>query len=361
MRTGARSRSLALRPLAPLLLAVLALPALPALPASAARIVDVRVGGHADFDRLVIQLDGEFRVFHQPARSGEPFVLELGAVPKQPILVLDTRLPRMGRVRIEGVSDGALVSVQPRQRRVRAFTLAEPPRVVIDFSSAEADPLPIPEGAGVVVEAIAPPWAPEPAPEPGTSATAPATPEPPGLEPGPEIVAGVEPTEPAEPVAPEAVTEVAPESPSEAAPEIAPEPALPDTARAEPGAEPTPGVGPALPEPLPEPPSGSARQVWIAALAGGVALVAIGLVLVLRARRGPEPAAPAPAAVPADTITPDELDRGAEDRLVALESRLDEEVRSRSRVEERLLSLHEDLKVVRDRLHRMSRQRGEDE
>lgn len=356
MRTGARSRSLALRPLAPLLLALLSLPA---LPASAAHIVDVRVGGHSEYDRLVIQLDGEFEVFHQPARSGEPFVLELSAVPKRPILVLDTRLPRMGRVKIEGVSDGALVSVQPRQRRVRAFTLAEPPRVVIDFSSAEADPLPIPEGADPVVEAIAPPWAPEPAPEPGASATGPGTPDPPGLEPEPEIVAGAEPSERAEPVAPDVSPEVRPDI----SPEIAPEPAPPEAAAAEPEpeAEPTPQVGPALPEPLPEPASGAARQVWIAALAGGVALLAIGLVLVLRSRRAPEPAAAVPAAVPADTITPDELDRGAEDRLVALESRLDEEVRSRSRVEERLLSLHEDLKVVRDRLHRMSRQRGEDE
>ena len=148
----------------------------------AARIVDIRVGGHTDYDRLVIEVEGELRAFHQPARSGERFVLELNAEPSEPILVLETTLPRMGRVTIEGVSDGALVSVQPRPRRVRAFLLTRPQRIVIDFSSPDRDPLPIPEGAEPLVEAISPPWAspgqPEPEPEPVPELTPVPVPEP---------------------------------------------------------------------------------------------------------------------------------------------------------------------------------------
>jgi hypothetical protein len=300
--------------------------------AHAARIIAVRIGGHADYDRLVLQIEGELQAFHQPARSGELFVLELNAVPLEPVRVLDSSLPRMGRVRIEAVSDGALVSIQARPRRVRAFVLSGPARIVVDFSSPNAEPLPIPEGAVRLAESIAPPWATAPAPTVAVPAPAPAD----GAlqEPGSEITAEI-------PV------------PAPAAEPTPPQPAVP----------PTPQVGPSQPEPGP----------WIGArdLALGVVVVgAVGALawLALRRLRRPSEApsvadvgGAAAAAVPADTITPEELGGGGRDRLEALESRLDEEVRSRSRTEERLSALHEDLKVVRDRLQRMSRQRGSEE
>ena len=320
----------------------------------AARIVELRVGGHTDYDRLVIEVEGELRAFHQPARSGERFVLELNAEPPEPILVLETTLPRMGRVTIEGVGDGALVSVEPRPRQVRAFLLTGPQRIVIDFSAADRDPLPVPEGAVQLVEAIAPPWG-----GPGEAVAEPvAEPEPaPELvaepEPAPELVAEPEPVP--EPVAePELEPELIP------APEPLPEP-LGEAPVPVPVPEPAPSVGRPLPEPAPEPPPGLGSRALLqdlAAAGAAVALTLLALGLLRRLRRSRAPSGTVPEPISPDTITPEELGRGGgatEERLVALESRLDEEVRSRSRVEERQLGLDEDLKVVRVRLRRMSR------
>ena len=51
----------------------------------------------------------------------------------------------------------------------------------------------------------------------------------------------------------------------------------------------------------------------------------------------------------------DALELETASRLEALEKRMDEEVRSRVAMEERLLQLHEELKVMRDRLTRRAR------
>ncbi len=312
----------------------------------AARIVDIRVGGHTDYDRLVIEVEGELQAFHQPARSGERFVLELNAEPPEPILVLHTTLPRMGRVTIEGVADGALVSVQPRPRQVRAFLLTGPQRIVIDFSSPDHDPLPVPEGAVQLVEAIAPP---------GASPSEPLVEPEPELVPEPELEPGLvpEPEPLPEPLAELPVPELEPGLVPE--PEPLPEPLaeLPV-----PVPEPAPKVGRPPSKPTPESPPGLGRRVLVLGLAaaGAAALLTLLALRLLRRSRPRSGALPEP--ISPDTITPEELGRGGgatEERLAALESRLDEEVRSRSRVEERLLGLHEDLKVVRDRLRRMSR------
>ena len=351
----------------------------------AARIVDIRVGGHTDFDRLVIEVEGELQAFHQPARSGERFVLELNAEPPESIRVLETILPRMGRVTVEGVADGSLVWVQPRPRRVRAFLLNGPQRIVIDFSSPDRDPLPIPEGALALVEAIAPPWAspsdsvteaqpePEPAPVPEPELAPELVPEPepeparvselelerelvPEPEPEPERVSEIEPE-------PELVPEPEPEpervSELELARELVPElEPVPEPPAELPVPEWAPQVGRRLPEPAPEPPLGLGSRALFLGLAAAGATGALTLLALRLLRRPSAPSGPVAEPVSPDTITPEELRRAGGDteaRLVALESRLDEEVRSRSRVEERLLGLHEDLKVVRDRLRRISR------
>ena len=311
----------------------------------AARIVDVRVGGHTDFDRLVIEVEGELQAFHQPARSGERFVLELNAEPPESIRVLETILPRMGRVTVEGVADGSLVWVQPRPRRVRAFLLNGPQRIVIDFSSPDRDPLPIPEGALALVEAIAPPWA-----SPSDSVTE-AQPEPePEPVPEPELERELVPEPEPEP---ERVSEL--ELERELVPELEP---VPEPPAELPVPEWAPQVGRRLPEPAPEPPLGLGSRALFLGLAAAGATGALTLLALRLLRRPSAPSGPVAEPVSPDTITPEELRRAGGDteaRLVALESRLDEEVRSRSRVEERLLGLHEDLKVVRDRLRRISR------
>lgn len=285
--------------------------------ADATRIVGVRVGSHAEFDRLVIEVQGELQAYHQPVRSGEKFVLELNAEPAKPIEVLDTPFARMGRVRIEGIADGSLVQVQARPRNVRAFLLSEPTRVVIDFSSPQEDPLPIPEGAARLLEAVAPPWV-----EVEAEVTEPVA------EPEPEIPEPV-----VEPEIPEPVAELEPEPPI-----ALPEPGTPE------------------PAPVGRTPSGSSaffdRGLMLALGAATLAAVLV-VVGARRIRRPPALEPEVAVAGPSETITPEELQR--DDRLGALESRLDEEVRSRARVEDKLSQLHEDMKVVRDRLHRVSR------
>ncbi len=268
---------------------------------AATRIVDVRFGAHAEFDRLVIEVEGELRAYHQPVRAGEVLVLELNAVPHEAVEVFDTALARMGRVQIEGVADGALVRIHARPGRVRAFTLAEPTRVVVDFANPGDEPLPIPEGATRLLEAIAPPWA----------RAAPAEPEP----------------------------------------------------RATPTPGPRPPVGKVQPAPGPAagPSGGWDTQVLAWSLATVAIFGALALGVTRLRRRPPTREEPALASSP-DTITPEDLGRPTmpgggpgEDRLLALESRLDNEVRSRTRVEDRLVQLQEDMKVVRDRLRRLAR------
>ncbi len=55
-----------------------------------------------------------------------------------------------------------------------------------------------------------------------------------------------------------------------------------------------------------------------------------------------------------DEIRPSEI-IGAADRLEILEKRLDEEVRARAHVEERVALLNEELKVLRDRVNRLAK------
>jgi hypothetical protein len=210
-----------------------------------------------------------------------------------------------------------------------------------------------------LVEAIAPPWAspsdsvteaqpepePEPVPEPELAPEFVPEPEPEPervseLEPGPELVPE-----------PERVSELGLE------PELVPEP-VPEPPAELPVPEWAPQVGRRLPEPAPEPPLGLGSRALFLGLAAAGATGALTLLALRLLRRPSAPSGPVAEPVSPDTITPEELRRAGGDteaRLVALESRLDEEVRSRSRVEERLLGLHEDLKVVRDRLRRISR------
>jgi hypothetical protein len=92
-------------------------------------------------------------------------------------------------------------------------------------------------------------------------------------------------------------------------------------------------------------------MVWVG---GPLLLAGAGLQLLRRRRKGV--AGVAEARSP-ETITPDEVLR-ASDRIDLLEKRIDEEVRGRMQVEQRLGQIQEDIKVVRDRINRLVR-RGE--
>jgi hypothetical protein len=220
---------------------------------------------------------------------------------------------------------------------VRAYVLDQPPRLVIDLAPPGQGAFEPPAGARALEAAKSlGPLVVEPEPEP--------TPVP---QPAPEPVPTPEP----EPVPePEPAAEPLPSPPRL---EPAPEPLPPPEPRVEPE-RPLPA-----PTPLPKPPT--PFGYWIA-LVAGLGALALLVVLAFRRRalrREAEPvvrAAPEPAPTGVDEIAPEEI-YGTGERERALEQRLDQEVRARVALEERMAAANEELKVLRDRLHRVERRR----
>jgi hypothetical protein len=132
----------------------------------------------------------------------------------------------------------------------------------------------------------------------------------------------------------------------------------------EPVPAPTPPPEPPQPAEAEAPPAAEAPGEWrrflvpaLAVAAAAFALTALALLAsALRRRRATrEETMPPFAEVPeSDEIRPSDI-VGAADRLEILEKRLDEELRARAHLEERVSLLAEELKVVRDRLNRIQR------
>ena len=104
---------------------------------------------------------------------------------------------------------------------------------------------------------------------------------------------------------------------------------------------------------------------WLGGLSEGVfgvvlisilvpfALAALVIWWVSRQRaRVPGPRTRADLLVPPESISPEEVATSS-DRVDLLEKRIDQEVRARVTVEERITHMQEDLKVIRDRLNRV--------
>ena len=322
----------------------------PALAQEPARIVDIRVGRHADYDRLVLELERPVELRRLPAPAAGTLVLELEARPLLPHQTVHTPYRRIGTVVVKGTAAGARIEVESRSQRVRVFRLSDPTRVVLDFGDPGTEPFLAPPGTEAV---------PEPAPTPEI-------PEPELAEP---VEAEVAPPEGAAPVEPEPVASVPVPVPEEGI--VAPVPA-PDPPEA-PALAPVPGSKPAVApetrgtvEAAPKPAPPRARfSLPRGALLAGLAVLAVGLALSallwLRSRAGPPRRAAvsvdsAPADWPraAETITPEEI-AGASDQVDLLGRRIDQEVRARMHLEQRLGEMQEELKVMRDRVQRAKR------
>ncbi len=319
------------------------------------RIRDVRVGEHGGFERLVIELDFEAAIVWEngPERGEESFYI--AAAPPQKSRVIVTQLPHIGTISVTEMKGGAHVAVEPRARRVRAYTLANPPRLVVDFAAPAAEAFVAPAGARALEPATTlGPLVLEPEPEPSPPPTM-AEPEP-TPAPTPEPVPVPEPAATVEPTAtpgPEATPEPEPE----------PEPAPAPIAKPAPDAEPAPAPATAQ-----STDTGFPYGYALAALFGLALLIAAGVLLARRRRREPidwlNPSFPPRAdedmddlpATRVDEISPAEI-LAAGDQEAMLEKRLDEEVRARLELEQRFASANEELKVLRDRLHRLERRR----
>ncbi len=324
-----------------------------ALAQEPARIVDIRVARHADYDRLVLELERPVELRRLPAPTAGTLVLELEARPLLPYQTVHMPYRWMGRVVVKGTAAGARIEVESSTQRVRVFRLSDPTRVVLDFGDPGAEPFLAPPGTEAV---------PEPAP----------TPKPPEPELAEPVEAEVAPPEGAEPVEPEPVATVPVPVPEEGIVAPAPDPDDPDPPEA-PALAPVPvPEPPAAPETrstreaAPEPAPPQARfSLPPGALIAGVALLAVGLALLallwLRSRAGQQQRAVASAdSAPADwpraaeTITLEEI-AGASDQVDILDRRIDQEVRARIHIERRLGEMQEELKVMRDRLQRAKR------
>ena len=340
--------------LGPMLIALaFAPPAVRADGGAPVRIRDVRVGEHDGYERLVIELDSETDVAWEngPEPGEESFYI--AAAPAKPSRVIVTQLPHVGTISITAMKGGTHIAIEPRKRRVRAYMLAGPPRLVIDFAAPAPGSFAAPAGAraiepartiGPLVVEPEPEPAPEPAPEP-KAAKAPEPPPAPAPEPAPEAEA------------PKAEAPPAPE----------PEPTPPPVPVAKPPAPTKPPMvaKPAVPATRPAAPSAPFPYGLAVAALAGLGLLIAAVVLFLRRRAGrddevfsvlPRDEADALLATPSDEISPAEL-LAAGDHDGMLEKRLDEEVRARLELEQRFAHANEELKVLRDRLHRLERRR----
>ncbi len=209
-----------------------------AAPAWSARLATARVGQHADFTRIVFELDAQagYRVERSVGPDGKPqVVVTLAATlgPNAP------RTIRSGSSLIESVTleqpqDRIVATIRLRGQAlpVKEMILASPPRIVLDVlgtDTALAARERTPQARPAPAVAVAP--KPAPAPEPEVEE---AKPTPVAVAPSPEVKA--------EPVAPKPVPE--PVAPT---PEPKPAPAVEEAPK--PVAEP-PKPGPA-PEPAP--------------------------------------------------------------------------------------------------------------
>lgn len=322
--------------------ALLAVAALPAAAEEPARVVSRRTGAHADFDRVVIELDREVEVLRLPAERGG-VELQIAAEPLRPIDALGAVGSRMGLVELRGGPEGTRVRVPARPRAVRVFRLREPPRVVIDLGAPGVASLDLAPGVEALPEPEpAPPEPSEPEGEVALSQSEGVPPEPDAdAPPGPEVA----PTPP----------DVAPIEPQGA-------PTPPQTARTRPeaaaGASTEPQRQPQPPPPgATEPAEPGAGWLSVLVWVGVFATVgAMGGWALLRRRSGAYAVAEELDLEPGSerSITRAELAYSA-DRMDALEKRVDAEARARVQLEERLAQAQEDLKVLRDRLHRAAR------
>ena len=286
-----------------------------ATPSLAANVVQVRVGNHPTFTRVVFELDAPagYRVEKAVDREEKELVvtLEAASTPRS----VRSGSPEVGLV---SVQDGTVSTVAHiRLRRdiagVKELILSNPPRIVIDLMrepsliaaqkaaastaatvkapAAEPAPAKAPEAklAGIPTLEAKPaetPSAPKAAVEPPEPAVVPKTepkPEPKLVEapiaPRPEAKAALAPPPPSpEPVAPPPAPDAEPAMP-----------APPETAEAAPPELPAPApvAKPPMPAPVPEASGPRLEPMQIAALAAGGLLLILLVVLLMRRRRLP--------------------------------------------------------------------------
>jgi hypothetical protein len=243
----------------------------------------------------------------------------------------------VGELVLVAVGDGAQLTLEPLERRTRAFQLDQPPRLVIDVAAPDDEPFDAPADVRALRRDAEIATSPMPSAEPGE-------PGPPASDP-PSIV-------PADPgiVPPDPEVEVQAEAPVETP--AAAELVIPATQEsiqnpASPPAEPVVAPVPAAPE----------RRSWLRSqallvplLAGaGVLLLAAGGLALASAQRRPR------RREEVQPFAGDSIDVTGT-RLDLLEKRLEDEVRARSQLEEQVAQTRTEVGALRDLLARLRSQ-----
>ena len=284
-----------------------------------ARVADVRVGQHGDYERIVVELKAEQEV--DMRWTGDASGAEIFAIAARPLLarqLFSSGRPHVGEMLLLAAEGGAELRLEPQPRRARAFLLSDPPRLVIDIAAPGGAAFEPPADVHAIRRESAEPAPPEPA------AAAPL----PAEEPPAEASADLQ--------AEESVTEQAAAGEPEAEPEEA---------------APAESIPSPLPVPLPtsQPSWLQSRALVVPVLAGiGVLILAAGGLALASAQR---PRAPRNQAIE----LPDASALSA-DRLDVLEKRLDEEARARTHLAEQIAQVREELGGMREVFARLRAQ-----
>ncbi len=133
-------------------------PTKPPVADEGARVLAVRTSSHADFDRVVLDLDRPTQVSRAALEEAGALEVRVRAQPMQPGQQHQTLWDsRMGAVEITSSQDGVRISSAARPRVIRVFTLDAPARVVIDLGAPGVASLDVPPDAVAVPPAPAPP------------------------------------------------------------------------------------------------------------------------------------------------------------------------------------------------------------
>jgi len=124
----------------------------PAQAAPVARIQDVRHGQQEGYDRLVIVLSAPCDVLQRPPTAETDLILDLAARPSQLRQEIGTGLARIGTVVIAETPQGTRIESPRRDRKLRVFRVTDPPRLVIDFADPQGVELSEPTGNAAVAQ-----------------------------------------------------------------------------------------------------------------------------------------------------------------------------------------------------------------
>jgi tetratricopeptide (TPR) repeat protein len=138
------------------------------------QITRIGVGEHADYDRVVFQLDGEAAATH--GREGPKLVIEIAARPSESARLPSPLPSRIASVELHETTAGTRIDFGSRPERVRVFRLSGPPRIVVDFAGPGSEPFELPAGLEPLPERASAPPKPKP-PTPPEAAISPEAPE----------------------------------------------------------------------------------------------------------------------------------------------------------------------------------------